>query len=76
MALVNRGTALGSLNRQEEALASWDEVVRRFGESATPALLIAVARALVNKGGLLARLNCLQEALVAWDEAIRRFGDG
>ena len=74
MALVNRGTALGSLNRQEEALASWDEVVRRFGESAAPTLLLAVARALVNKGGLLARLNRLQEALVAWDEAIRRFG--
>jgi hypothetical protein len=42
-ALVNKGVALGSLDRQKEATAVYDEVVSRFkGE---PALLHQVDRA-------------------------------
>ena len=74
MALVNKGATLGELNRPEEALTDYDEVVIRFGESETPALLERVARALVNKGATLGRLDRPREALEAWEEVVSRFG--
>ena len=49
-ALVNKGAALGTLNRPQDALEACDEVIRRFGESETPALLAPVATALMNRG--------------------------
>ena len=62
------------LNRPQDALEAYDEVVRRFGENETPALLEPVATALVNKGRALGILNRPQDALEACDEVIRRFG--
>lgn len=49
-ALVRKGVTLGQLNRSEEAIAVFDEVARRFGEAAEPALRAVVAGALINKG--------------------------
>lgn len=67
-ALVNKGVALGMLNRPHEALEVFDEVVRRFRESDAPALLRSLATALVNRAGALDVLNRPQEALEACDE--------
>ena len=50
-------------------------VVRRFGESETPALLESVAQALANRGAALNMLNRPQDALEACDEVVRRFGE-
>ena len=74
-ALVNKGAALGALNRPPDALEVCDEVVRRFGESDMPALLESVATALVNKGIGLDALNRPQDALESYDEVICRFGE-
>ena len=74
-ALVNRVAALGELNRPQDALEACNEVVRRFGESETPALLDSVARALVHRGAALGELNRPQDALEACDEVVRRFGE-
>ena len=74
-ALGNRGGALVALNRPQDALEACDEVVRRFGESDSPALLERVAGALVNRGGALVALNRPQDALEACDEVVRRFGE-
>ena len=76
------------MNRPQEALEAFDEVVRRFGESDTPALVRSVATALVNRAGALGALTALankgyvlgalnrpQDALDAYDEVVRRFGD-
>ena len=49
-------------------------MVRRFGESETPALLTSIATALVNRAGALGAMKRPQEALEACDEVIRRFG--
>ena len=73
-ALVNKGSMLGALNRPQEAIAACDEVVGRFGQSDTPAMLESVARALVNKGAALGALNRPQDAIAAYDEVVRRFG--
>ena len=71
---MNRGTVLGALSRPQDALEAYDEVVRRFGESETPALLERVASALVNRGTVLDALNRPQDVLEACDQMIRRFG--
>jgi tetratricopeptide (TPR) repeat protein len=52
-ALVNKGVALAALNRNEEAIALYDEVISRFSTATQPALQEQVARALVNKGSRL-----------------------
>ena len=66
---------MGVLNRRQDALETCDEVLRRFGESETPADLERVATALLNRADLLSALNRPQEALDACDEVVRRFGE-
>ena len=70
----DKGVALGDLKRPQDALEAYDEVVRRFGESDSPALLERVAGALGNRGAVLSALNRPQNALEACDEVVRRFG--
>jgi len=48
--MINKGVTLGILNRYEEEIAIYDEVVRRFGESPLLGLQEQVARALLYKG--------------------------
>ena len=43
--------------RNEEALAVWDEIERRFGNCDEPGISKHVASALVKKGTTLARMN-------------------
>ncbi|MDZ7305400.1 MAG: SIR2 family protein, partial [candidate division KSB1 bacterium] len=74
-ALLRKGYVLGQLNRSEEALAAYDEVLRRFGEATELPLREQVARALVNKGYRLGQLNRSEEELAAYDEVLRRFGE-
>ncbi|MBL4691012.1 MAG: hypothetical protein JKY68_06055, partial [Rhodospirillales bacterium] len=49
MALFNKGVALGEAGKSEEAIAAYDEVVRRFGDSGETALLEQVAKAFNGK---------------------------
>ena len=72
-ARLDEARGLGNQNQAEEALAIYDEVVHRFGESETPALLEPVAKALVNKGITLGTMNRPDEALATYDEVVRRF---
>ena len=60
-------------NRAEDTVEACDEVIRRFGESEIPAVLVWVGKALVNKGVALDELNRSQDALEACDEVVRRF---
>ena len=62
-------------DRAEDAVAAYDEVVRRFGASEIPAVLKWVAKALVNKGAALGKLDRPQDALECCYEVVRRFGD-
>ena len=74
MALVNKAARLGKLGRHQEAVATYNEVVTRFGESTDPGLLERVARAMVNKASNLATLNRTAQALEALDAVEQRFG--
>jgi len=53
-ALVNKGFALGVLDRSAEAIAVYDDVVGRFGTAPELALREEVARALVTAAWPLA----------------------
>ena len=74
-ALFDKAVALGDRNQTEDALAAYDEVVRRFGKSDSPFVLDPIAKALVNRGALLGRMDRKEEALASWDEVARRFGE-
>ncbi|MBI4492375.1 MAG: NACHT domain-containing protein, partial [Chloroflexi bacterium] len=74
-ALVNKGVTLGSLGRAEEAIATYDQVVARFGERPEAALAEQVAKALVNKGVRLGSLGRAEEAIATYDQVVVRFGE-
>ena len=72
--LLEKARALRKANRPEDALAAYDDLVRRFGESQAPDLALAAAEALAEKVATLAVLNRSEQALAASDEMSRRFG--
>ena len=72
--LIEKGETFRQLKRFKDALATYGEVVRRYGTSEAPALREAVATALIRKGDLLWKLDRPKDALVACDEVVRRFG--
>ncbi len=74
-ALLNKGIALRRQGKPDEAIAAYDEAIRRFGDDPAPALRERVAKALLNKGVALGHLGKSDDAIAAYDEVIRRFGD-
>jgi tetratricopeptide (TPR) repeat protein len=75
MALFNKGITLGAINKSEEAIAVYDDLLRRFGDAQEPVLRERVAMALLNKGYRLGVLNKSEEAIAVYDDLLRRFGD-
>ena len=62
-------------NRQlQEALAAWDELVRRFKSSDAAPVREMIAIALFKKGGTLVQMNRKEDGLAVWDEVVQRFG--
>ncbi len=74
MELFAKAATLNNQNRLEEALALWNELLLRFGQSSNPAFLEAVATTLFNKGVTLGRMNRPEDALGAYEEVVLRFG--
>jgi tetratricopeptide (TPR) repeat protein len=75
IAHFNLGTALAGLNRLEEALTVYGEVVARYGEEPEPALRETTAKALFYKGTTFARLDRLEDEVAAYEEVLARFGE-
>ena len=71
---LRKALALAERGQLQDAVAAWDEVIRRFGESDATADLEQVSLALVNKGKALGRLGRAEEALAVLDDVVRRFG--
>lgn len=76
--LYKEAFALTDSGHAPEALAVWDELVRRFGDSDAQRELEYVAIALINKGIALGTMKRPNDALAAWQEVVNRFefGDG
>src|SRR5205823_6518018 len=71
LAGLNLGIVLGRLDRPEDALAAYDEVITRYRDD--PTLREQVANALYNKGATLVGLDRLEDALATFDEVIIRY---
>ena len=71
--LYKQAFALTDRAHVPEALAVWDELVRRFGDSDAQPELEYVAIALINKGIALGAMNRPNDALAAWREVVNRF---
>ena len=77
--LIAAGTLLGNAgvlyarNRVEDALATCDELVHRFGESDVPDVSLLVAFGFFTKGATLRQLDRQEDALAAYDEGVLRF---
>lgn len=56
-------------------MATYDEVLCRFGDSVEPRLCKQVAMALVNNSITQGQLNQNEAAMATCDEVMRRFGD-
>ena len=76
--LYKQALSLTDSGHIPEALAAWDELVRRFGDSDAQPELEYVAIALINKGIAHGTMNRPNDALAAWQEVVNRFefGDG
>ena len=72
--MFNKGIALGSLDRSEDEIVVYDEVIARFAEATELPLREQVARAMVNKGSTLGSLDRRTDAVAIYDEVIARFG--
>ncbi len=73
-ALFNKGVVLGRLGRSEEAIAVYDDLLRRYGGLSDPSSREHTARALFNKGARLADLNRPADALTVYGQLLERFG--
>ncbi len=74
-ALLYKGITLGSLNRHVEEVATYDEVIRRFGEATESKIRATVGDALINKGLAFGELHRDADELAAYDEVLRRYGE-
>jgi tetratricopeptide (TPR) repeat protein len=74
-ALISMAVQLGELDLPLDAIATYDEVVRRFGDDPAPALREQVAKALVSKGITLGQQGQPLDAIATYNEIVRRFGD-
>jgi tetratricopeptide (TPR) repeat protein len=71
-ALLGKGEALVGVDRYDEAVACYGQVVERFGESDEPEIGKPVRIALARKGSVLLRLDRVDEAHAAFDESRAR----
>jgi len=74
VALRNKGFRLGTLGRNEEEIAVYDDLLARFGTATEPALREKVAMALRYKGVTLGELGRSEEAIAVYDDLLARFG--
>jgi tetratricopeptide (TPR) repeat protein len=74
-ALFNKAITLGQLDRSEEEIAAYDDLIASYSDSYAEALRERVADALINKGATFAYLIRHKEAIATFDELIAHYGD-
>ena len=75
LAFLDKALAHEQLGNYVAAVASYDEVLARFGDSKAPALQERVAWTLCAKGDVQVQLGEFTSAVACYDEVIARFGD-
>lgn len=74
-ALIDKGITLNALNRSEEAIATYAEVVERYKAAAEPPLRHQAAKALLNEGFELGALKQHEEAIATCEQLVEEFGE-
>lgn len=72
-ALRYKGLTLSNLGRSEEALAVYEEVLKRFAGATEAALREQVARSMVHKAYVLGQLGRVEDAIAASEELVKCF---
>ena len=72
---INRGVTLSRLQRPNEALATYDEVIARFQDSNDAGVQGHVSTAMVNKGATLQQLRRSDESLAVFNDLLARYGE-
>jgi tetratricopeptide (TPR) repeat protein len=72
--LTNRASCLAMLERSEDALAAYDDVIERFLDNADPEIPRHVASALFGRGFALSKLQRVKEAVTTLLQVDTRFG--
>jgi hypothetical protein len=75
LALHMQGVCLGTLGRHEEALATSEKAIARFGDVDDLALREQLAKVMVNKGATLGELGHHEDSIAACDQVVSRFAD-
>ena len=73
-ALVFKGISQGQIGQSEAEIATYEEVIERFGRSDAPELQEQVARALINRGVREGQLGQSGAEIATYDEVVERFG--
>lgn len=73
-ALLFKGYILSRLDRNEQEIATYENIVQLCGAREETKLAEQVVKALVNKGKTMARLDRLDDAIDAYDEVLRCYG--
>ncbi|MBL8511916.1 MAG: tetratricopeptide repeat protein, partial [Betaproteobacteria bacterium] len=74
-AMLNKGAAWGLLDRHDEEMTAYDQVVSYFGDSADPALQERVATAWINKAMMQGELDRWEAAIESYQQAIAVVGE-
>ena len=75
LVLTMKAVAHSELGETEAAVALWDEVFKRFGNSTAPELQEWVAQALFAKGLACGERGDFEAEIALYDEVVKRFGD-
>lgn len=74
MALYGKAHSLWQLDRNEEALRAYSEVIRRFGQANEPVVRVQVAWALIEQGVIIGDLGDQEGAMERYSKVVRRDG--
>jgi len=64
---VSKGAALTKLNRTEDSIQAFDQMLSKFTSAVEPSLKAEVARALQNKAGALTTLGRSEEEIESYN---------
>jgi tetratricopeptide (TPR) repeat protein len=74
-ALFNKGYRVGQLDRGEEAIEVYDQLIERHSDDEVPGVRVQVAMAFVSKGFRLGELGRSEEEIEVYDELTERSSD-
>jgi tetratricopeptide (TPR) repeat protein len=75
IALNRKSVLLTRLDRREEAIATYEQVVERYRDASELSLREQVARALNSKGVALSGLDRHEEAIATYEQVVERYRD-